>query len=170
MGRRRKPDPVKCCEYCSAKLERKRYGDSLEDMTRFMQRRFCNINCMGLKRTSETPTRRTMYKRAGVVKKTSCEHCGVSTNLDIHHIDENPTNNAPENIKTLCDSCHTKLHWQTGKSARPKASCVVCGRDASRRGYCQKHWFRLEKYGDPLLTKKSCGPFKAPLVRVSSNE
>ncbi|MGI6078839.1 MAG: HNH endonuclease [Fastidiosipilaceae bacterium] len=38
---------------------------------------------------------------------------GVSierSNLVVHHIDEDIQNNDPENLVTLCMSCHTGLH------------------------------------------------------------
>lgn len=30
--------------------------------------------------------------------------------LDIHHIDYNPLNNSPDNLISLCHSCHLKIH------------------------------------------------------------
>lgn len=38
-----------------------------------------------------------------------CEKCG-SEKSERHHVDENPKNNAIENIKFLCRSCHFSLH------------------------------------------------------------
>ena len=34
----------------------------------------------------------------------------VRTTLIIHHIDENPTNNQPENLVTICKTCHAVHH------------------------------------------------------------
>lgn len=45
------------------------------------------------------------------LRKDSCEECGAVTNLHGHHIDRNHWNSSPENIKTLCNSCHIKLHY-----------------------------------------------------------
>lgn len=28
----------------------------------------------------------------------------------VHHIDENPENNAPENLRSMCEDCHERLH------------------------------------------------------------
>ena len=41
-----------------------------------------------------------------------CEYCGrhPSTQTDIHHVDGNPWNNDPENLKVLCRLCHEKTH------------------------------------------------------------
>lgn len=47
-------------------------------------------------------------------RKTRCEVCGRKRtshrNLDVHHKDEDRSNNDPSNLQTLCWSCHTKLH------------------------------------------------------------
>lgn len=36
-----------------------------------------------------------------------CEHCGIKSAVDRHHIDGNPRNNDPKNIRRLCRKCHT---------------------------------------------------------------
>lgn len=42
--------------------------------------------------------------------KDKCERCGFvpehSCQLDVDHIDTDHTNNAPENLQTLCANCH----------------------------------------------------------------
>lgn len=42
--------------------------------------------------------------------KDSCEICGSTEELDVHHIDENRKNNYPINLITLCKSCHARVH------------------------------------------------------------
>ena len=47
------------------------------------------------------------------VLKDVCEICGASKDdilFNRHHIDLDKTNNHPDNIQTLCVSCHTRLH------------------------------------------------------------
>ncbi len=39
-----------------------------------------------------------------------CEYCGSNQNIEIHHTDKNPRNNADENIKFLCSKCHHLWH------------------------------------------------------------
>lgn len=53
------------------------------------------------------------YEEYSKFKKLKCEHCGcdgTGTRLVVHHRDGNPTNNAPSNLITLCDSCHKLVH------------------------------------------------------------
>lgn len=55
--------------------------------------------------------------------KFKCQNCGADFNdmvLIVHHIDKDRKNNKDENKKTLCRSCHAKLHYGYGKiSPRP---------------------------------------------------
>ena len=39
-----------------------------------------------------------------------CLICGKTHNLQVHHKDENRNNNQPENLVTLCNSCHLRVH------------------------------------------------------------
>lgn len=59
-----------------------------------------------------------------------CEVCGYrpmfKMSLDVHHRDEDKSNNEPENLMTLCASCHRELHGfahQTG--SLPKAENML---------------------------------------------
>lgn len=51
-------------------------------------------------------------KRYFKYKKENCEICGCVTDLEVHHIDKNHENNDPENLMTLCESCHQLVHSQ----------------------------------------------------------
>lgn len=58
--------------------------------------------------------RKEMYSEyKGLVNKTTCSRCGYNEfelALHIHHLDEDSTNNAPENLIVLCANCHAGLH------------------------------------------------------------
>jgi len=51
------------------------------------------------------------------LKKNYCEICGCKdSRLEVHHIDGNHyTNNEPQNLITLCVSCHRKEHYSLGR-------------------------------------------------------
>lgn len=152
----RKLDPVKFCDQCGKQLERKRFNGRLEDPTVFLNRRYCDLICSGL--AHRTLTDAALSNRARVYRKDQCETCGTTVTLQVHHLDEDRTNNDPSNLMTLCRPCHTKWHWEHGKQPwKPRSACTVCGKPADGLGYCQKHRIRYVKYGNPLLTKKRCG-------------
>jgi len=159
MGRPAKPTPEKPCVACGKKLERKRFPSGLEDMAQFAARKYCDQKCMAnayIKEIckSESHTRAKAHRTV----KTSCESCGKTGRLHVHHIDGNPYNNRSENLKTLCGSCHRLTHSPNymGTPERRK-SCSLCSRPVARRGYCNTHLTRFKKYGDPLMTKVKIG-------------
>lgn len=43
-------------------------------------------------------------------KKRNCNRCNSKSSLDLHHIDRNRSNNKPNNLETLCRSCHKLEH------------------------------------------------------------
>lgn len=45
--------------------------------------------------------------------KSSCEICGATKDLEVHHKDKNHSNNNPNNLMTVCSSCHQKVHNQS---------------------------------------------------------
>jgi hypothetical protein len=50
------------------------------------------------------------YRRIQKLKKSKCETCLSRDMLVIHHVDFNPGNSDSKNLKTLCKSCHAKVH------------------------------------------------------------
>lgn len=163
-----KPVPVKICEFCGASLNRKRYGQALEDRSAFIRRRFCDLKCANSKKD---PLRSGYLKRARKFLKPSCEKCGSVDNIGIHHKDRDWKNNNPDNLQTLCNVCHTALHWQEdptfGARCPKRDRCLICDSKTKGHGYCLKHYQRWKKYGDPLLTRKVGGCKSSPVIRVS---
>lgn len=54
-----------------------------------------------------------------------CAVCGSITHLHVHHIDRDPTNDAPGNLITLCEACHARTHrelYREGEAARAAAA------------------------------------------------
>lgn len=87
--------------------------------------------------------------------KPQCECCGATENLHLHHNNQDRMNNSPDNLQTLCASCHTKWHWGHGKTAKRlhPLMCTVCGNPAYRSGLCNTHRTRQRRYGSPYLTR-----------------
>lgn len=46
-------------------------------------------------------------------KRLNCEICGASLFLHVHHINENKSDVDPENLITVCPSCHSGIHNKT---------------------------------------------------------
>lgn len=164
------------CRACGTVLVRKRFSSGvMEDYRIFTKRVYCDQRCMAKGMIQETVTLAGLRARAKKFRKAACETCGSRKKLSVHHLDENPANNDSKNLKTLCNSCHQKWHWQIGDrrhspNRRVAAPCLVCGTKSRRRRMCQKHFFRWKKYGDPLLTKKMVRIGLLELVRVGPTE
>ena len=43
-------------------------------------------------------------------RKTSCEHCGSTRHLCLHHRNEDRRDRRKSNLITLCRSCHSRVH------------------------------------------------------------
>jgi 5-methylcytosine-specific restriction endonuclease McrA len=46
----------------------------------------------------------------------SCQECGATGRLDIHHKDGDKQNQSPENLTVLCRSCHMQVHAERGET------------------------------------------------------
>lgn len=103
----RKEIPPKTCEWCGTTFERKMFGNRLEDVSVFRRRRFCSLTCAN---SRNGVTKGTLHWRARKLRGPKCEACGATASLHAHHIDQDPANNEPENIQTLCKQCHDFWH------------------------------------------------------------
>lgn len=146
-----KPTPEKYCVYCGKKLERKFYNGRREDLSCFKRRKYCGIECMkrafiktdGYHSSIQAHTSARKIKYLIEERPKVCEICGSISNIDVHHKDMNYNNNNADNLMVVCRSCHMKLH-------KKKQTCIMCGRPAKGYGYCNMHYIRYKKYGDPL--------------------
>ena len=66
-------------------------------------------------------TKSAYSKRARKYKKTYCEACGSSKKMVTHHIDQDRTNNDPDNIQTLCKQCHDFFHQTARRNGKHPA-------------------------------------------------
>mgnify|MGYP001608982363 CR=1 FL=1 len=153
MPNPRKPDPFKQCQKCGKTLQRKRFKWTLESMNAFLRRKYCDQVCMaaGMEGVIKVLNPKNSRRQSGKAIKRQCERCGKATKRHVHHKDENPLNNDPSNLETLCASCHQLSHspnWDaTTGQLKP---CLHCSQPARRKGLCWTHLTRLKHYGDPL--------------------
>ena len=155
MPMKRKPDPEKYCTACGERLTRKRWSNGkLESLLHFSRRKYCSRECMadGFRGRwqDNVLTQEGRYRARTIVRADFCKHCGSVKNLDIHHIDENPMNNARENLVVLCRSCHMSEHG--GKRI---CSLKGCDQPHKAHGYCDKHYQRWRKWSSPHLVKSN---------------
>lgn len=145
----------KTCKYCGKKLKRNRFNKRLEDFGVFKKRLYCNRECMkkaflrvgdnyNQKYSSAHATARNINNL--ILNKTKCENCNSDKNLDIHHKDGIYQNNKLDNLICLCRSCHNKQHVKINL-------CKICQNPQKGLGYCNKHYIRFKKYGDPYYIK-----------------
>lgn len=156
MPRQSLPDPEKSCKACGAQLTRKRINGRLEDRAVFLRRVFCNRACMSVGMAKEV-CRSLSHSRAkaAATAKPACEACGREGRLHVHHVDENPSNNAPSNLRTLCPSCHRKSHSRNFKAdGVTPMPCEHCVRPSVKLGLCATHLTRLRRHGHPLAKKR----------------
>lgn len=114
-----KADPTKHCKACGKQLARKRYGKRLEDRGVFLRRNHCNQACANSRAEIQADSHR--WKARQIKERKQCETCEEKSKLHVHHKDRNPANNSPENLQTLCASCHLRLHWAEDKEKRIQA-------------------------------------------------
>ncbi len=125
MGRPTKPTPLKFCKFCGSKMERKKQpSGELEGLNSFNRRQYCNQQCFGSSLAKTPKTKEEAHTRARqVCQRVSCNRCGETEFLQVHHRDRNPFNNAPSNLEVLCIPCHREEHAKP----TPQSTCAVCG-------------------------------------------
>ena len=110
MPRRAIQTATKPCAICGYVMQRKRFNGRLEDLSAFNRRLFCSLSCAN-SREKGGDSDTTFSRRAGKARKKACEKCGdPHWRLHVHHVSSNRADNRPENLKTLCPSCHKLSH------------------------------------------------------------
>lgn len=116
MAKHIKPSPILVCLQCGQEMERKRdSAGRLQDLALFMKRKYCSKDCKDKSLIKEIVNKGGWRWRARLQRKTSCELCESQKNLQVHHKNKILSDNAPENLQTLCASCHNTLHWKERK-------------------------------------------------------
>lgn len=112
LAKQAKKTESKICKKCGKEFHRRRFGERLEDFTRWNQRKYCSKQCNYIR--PEIKLRSSYHRLAKKFLKSHCEFCETTENLEVHHKDRNWKNNEEKNLQTLCHSCHMKWHWQQG--------------------------------------------------------
>lgn len=98
------------CEHCGSLLERRRNKSGrLEGFRDFMRRRFCSLSCAN-SRPKGGQSRKASHYHARKQRLETCECCGAASRLQVHHVNEDWTDNSPANLQTLCIFCHHFWH------------------------------------------------------------
>lgn len=151
MPAHKKPTPDRYCHACGKRLERKRLpnGD-LEYLIHFNRRRYCDKLCFAKGNTGQKKAVlqwAAAHARARkICPNGPCKKCGKPAATDVHHKDGDWNNNSPTNLERICRGCHNKEH-------RQRKVCTICGKPQKGLGYCDKHYQRFKKWGDPLAVK-----------------
>jgi hypothetical protein len=78
------------------------------------------------------PFRQCEWCATTLTRKPTCERCGATARLHVHHKDKDITNNDPANLETLCVLCHNRHHF-AGVSRTAPIDCGPSGTRSSRR-------------------------------------
>lgn len=105
-----KPTQARPCATCGVSFQRKRFASGrLEDFQAFHRRRYCSLSCAN-SQSKGGHSCSAMHVQARKHLGSSCESCGMTLELVVHHCDENWKNNEKDNLQTLCQSCHRSWH------------------------------------------------------------
>lgn len=104
--------------------------------------------------------KRRLFKEG--LKEQKCEICGYTENLELHHINGNPTDNRIENLQILCPNCHAKTNNFRGKNIShrihtPANDLFLTKEQVKERDEKRKMSRRI----DPVISKR---PRKTPIL------
>src|ERR1700692_954763 len=100
MAAHKKSTPLRHCEFCAKRLERKRLpnGD-LEYLIHFNRRKYCDRRCMAAAfdakpMKADAGWMTGHYHARKEVAKGPCQSCGKPGATDVHHREEDYRNNS----------------------------------------------------------------------------
>lgn len=113
----------KNCEWCGKKMDARK-----ADIKRGWGK-FCSPSCSAqygctLRPPAESISRLNEIARQVYIKRNglpSCNHCGTVP-ADVHHLNEDKTDNSKENLLALCRSCHVAYHNHVKPKRKKKAA------------------------------------------------
>ena len=132
---------MKACIHC---------GMSLNGTKDSARKKYCDKECYRLHRLSLPLTNKSTghFRARAAEKSKSCNRCGATTNLEVHHRDRDVLNDSPRNLEKICSACHDLEHLKVS----PTSICAACGTSftaASHRNRnkicsapCAKEWGR----------------------------
>lgn len=154
---KQKTGEPKYCAACAKLLERKRINERMEDFGIFSRRKYCDRSCMSAGQVKSEVGRSAHLARVRHLKKDNCEMCGTKDRLTHHHKDRNWANDSPDNLMTLCNSCHTSLHHAAGEISprRINGRCKFCGKESLRISTCSTCKTRIRTHGVEFCKRKA---------------
>ena len=115
---------IATCNFC---------GNQFEYFKSQSSGKYCGLKCSAAGRKTEEHSRMLKEFKNGKLKKRdsirkllteqrgyNCEICGIwehngkSITLQVDHIDGNPDNNLPKNVRLLCPNCHSQTDTYKG--------------------------------------------------------
>ena len=121
-GRKPKPTETKYCLNCGKQLTRRKSPCGwVESHVMFSKRKYCNNHCQREHQCKAVKASASRM-RAHSMAFNKCMRCGKIGRMDVHHKDENPLNNNPSNLETLCRSCHLLVHRHKSETRSSRRS------------------------------------------------
>lgn len=148
------------CQSCRKPLVAKRFSSGRKESPSMLsKRKYCDRECMAAGQEKEICSSLSHSRaKANATIKGRCENCQAVRNLQVHHKDENPQNNAPSNLMTLCRSCHSLFHSPNNDpTTGQRLPCLHCDKPSVKSRLCNTHLSRLKRFGHPLAKKRKIG-------------
>lgn len=132
-SKRKKDIPVRYCIVCNSEIPRNtKQGENRIRPTQYIKAMFCSKECKGVEHSKKMIGKDNPSWKGGksfepysvdwtnTLKRAirerdhyQCRICGELQNNEafhVHHIDYNKQNCNPDNLITLCNSCHSKTN------------------------------------------------------------